>query len=168
MVRSCSLHDHPDFVRVHKALINAEISEKDAARELNTSDSMVRYHISHCISTEEMIIDDTELDPFQEMLGIARKMIKKASEMLDEERFSHEGEKLSSIVKAATDTLVKLHRMGRTFIPISEKIMEEYRKDYAQLVGWLTDSNNLCLDCRVSLDKHLEEHEQIIYGETIG
>lgn len=164
MVRECSIHNHNDYPVIERQLTLGMISPAKAGQALGVSTDMIDYHRKHCATKSELVLDDMRgFDPYKKLLNIAQQLFVKAEEMLESGDLQHGSEKLTSIVTAATNAITKLHSMGRTFVPVSEKKLQAIQDEFNEIETWL--ASGLCQECRVAFDKYLSRGEE--HGEEL-
>lgn len=164
-MRSCSIHNHPDYPVIDRQLTLGMISSAKAAQSLGVGEDMIKYHMKQCTAEKEMVLDDTKgFDPYQKLLKLTQRLFERAEEMLDSGDLQHGSEKVTGIVTAATNAIQKLHAMGRTFVPVSEKQLQQIKDDYGEMENWL--ATGLCMKCRIEFDKFLSRGEE--HGEELG
>jgi len=156
MPQVCSIHSHEKYPQIEKQLRLGLISEFDAAQELSVSIDTIRKHLIDCRAIQEI---EVEGNPYEKTMLITQQVLDRIIHALEIGEESYKGEKLSHLLRVATDTLTKLDKMGRTFVPISEKTMNEYRQDYEELLQFLS-SAELSMESRNLIDEWLEAGEE--------
>lgn len=166
MTRTCSIHNHTDYPVINRQLTLGMISPAKAGQALGVGEDMIKYHMKQCTGESEMLLDDTKgFDPYQKLLKLTQRLFTKAEEMLDAGDLQHGSEKVTGLIREATNAISKLHAMGRTFVPVSEKQLQLIKDDYQDLENWLY--TGLCMECRIAFDKFLSRGEEE-YGEELG
>jgi len=137
MPNVCSIHGHEKYPQI------------------DVSIDTIRKHLTDCRAVQEI---EVEGNPYEKMMVITQRVLDRVLEALNMGEESYKGDSLSTLLRAATDTLTKLDKMGRTFIPISEKAMNAFRKDYEELLQFLS-SAELSLESRNIINDWLLANE---------